>query len=77
LPLIATGGTIAMKIDPVKKAPVPTISGEYLVATVPDVSKFAKVEVNNVSDVPSDYIFAARYDAGRCRARGLQGQSDQ
>jgi len=25
--LIATGGTIAMKIDPVKKAPVPAISG--------------------------------------------------
>ena len=29
-PLIATGGTIAMKIDPVKKAPVPAISGEDL-----------------------------------------------
>ena len=27
-PLIATGGTIAMKIDPIKKAPVPAISGE-------------------------------------------------
>jgi len=76
-PLIATGGTIAMKIDPVKKAPVPAISGEDLVATVPDVSKYAKVEVSNVSNVPSDYIFAARYDADRCRARGLQGQSDQ
>jgi len=34
-PLIATGGTIAMKIDPIKKAPVPAISGEDLVATVP------------------------------------------
>jgi L-asparaginase len=43
-----------MKIDPVKKAPVPAISGEDLVATVPDVSKYAKVEVNNVSNVPSD-----------------------
>ena len=26
--LIATGGTIAMKIDPIKKAPVPAISGK-------------------------------------------------
>ena len=34
--LIATGGTIAMKIDPVKKAPVPAISGEDLIATVPE-----------------------------------------
>ena len=32
--LLATGGTIAMKIDPVKHAPVPAISGEELVATV-------------------------------------------
>jgi L-asparaginase len=32
---IATGGTIAMKIDPVKNAPVPAISGDDLLATVP------------------------------------------
>src|SRR5882672_8048916 len=61
--LIATGGTIAMKIDPVKKAPVPAISGEDLVATVPDVSKYAKVEVNNVSNVPSDYMDPPRWVA--------------
>src|SRR5947208_7424227 len=59
--LIATGGTIAMKIDPVKKAPVPAISGEDLLATVPEVAKYAKVEVNNVSNVPSDYMDPARW----------------
>jgi L-asparaginase len=32
--LLATGGTIAMKIDPVKNAPVPAISGEDLVSIV-------------------------------------------
>jgi L-asparaginase len=31
----ATGGTIAMKIDPIKHAPVPAISGEDLLATAP------------------------------------------
>ncbi|MCL2463371.1 MAG: asparaginase domain-containing protein, partial [Defluviitaleaceae bacterium] len=51
--LLATGGTIAMKIDPVKKAPVPAISGEDLLATVPDIADFAKVEVNNISNVAS------------------------
>jgi L-asparaginase len=56
--LIATGGTIAMKIDPVKKAPVPAISGEDLLATVPDISKYAQVEVENISNVPSDYMDA-------------------
>ena len=58
---IATGGTIAMKIDPVKHAPVPAISGEDLLATVPEVSKYATVEVKNVSNVPSDYMDPVRW----------------
>jgi L-asparaginase len=56
--LIATGGTIAMKIDPVKKAPVPAISGEDLLATVPEISKYTRVEVENIANVPSDYMDA-------------------
>ena len=59
--LIATGGTIAMKIDPIKKAPVPAISGEDLLSTVPEIAKFAKVEVNNISNVPSDYMDPPRW----------------
>jgi L-asparaginase len=58
---IATGGTIAMKIDPVKKAPVPAISGEDLVATVPKISKVARIEVLNLSNVPSDYMDPERW----------------
>lgn len=58
---IATGGTIAMKIDPVKHAPVPAISGEDLLATVPEVSNYATVEVKNVSNVPSDYMDPPRW----------------
>lgn len=58
---IATGGTIAMKIDPVKNAPVPAISGDDLLATVPDVGKYAKIQVNNLSNVPSDYMGPERW----------------
>src|SRR5258708_2757468 len=58
---IATGGTIAMKIDPVKNAPVPAISGDDLLATVPDVGKYARIQVNNLSNVPSDYMDPARW----------------
>lgn len=58
---IATGGTIAMKIDPVKNAPVPAISGDDLLATVPDVGKFATIQVNNLSNVPSDYMDPPRW----------------
>src|SRR5215510_4454817 len=60
---IATGGTIAMKIDPVKHAPVPAISGEDLLSTVPEVSRYAIVEVKNVSNVPSDYMDPVRWIA--------------
>jgi L-asparaginase len=59
--MIATGGTIAMKIDPEKKAPVPAISGEDLIATVPEIAKVAKIDVQNLSNVPSDYMDPERW----------------
>jgi len=58
---LATGGTIAMKIDPIKHAPVPAISGEDLLATVPEVAKYATVEVKNISNISSDYMDPARW----------------
>lgn len=61
--LIATGGTIAMKIDPVKKAPVPAISGEDLLATAPDIANFATIEVKNISNVPSSEMSPERWVA--------------
>src|SRR6476659_10187941 len=61
--LIATGGTIAMKIDPVKKAPVPAISGEDLIATVPQIGKVATIEVENLSNVASPYSDPERWQA--------------
>jgi len=59
--LIAAGGTIAMKIDPVKKAPVPAISGEDLIATVPELAQVAHMEVENLSNVPSAYMDPDRW----------------
>jgi L-asparaginase len=59
--LLATGGTIAMKIDPVRHAPVPAVSGEELLATVPEAGKFATVEVKNLSNVPSGSMDPARW----------------
>jgi L-asparaginase len=59
--LLATGGTIAMKIDPIKHGPVPAMSGEDLLASVPDASKYAIVEVKEVSNIPSDYMDPPRW----------------
>jgi L-asparaginase len=39
--VIATGGTIAMKLDPTTHAPVPALSGEDLVAAVPKLNDIA------------------------------------
>lgn len=59
--MLATGGTIAMKIDPVKKAPVPAISGEDLLETVPEIAGIANLKVRNLSNVPSDYMDPVRW----------------
>jgi L-asparaginase len=73
---IATGGTIAMKVDPVKHAPVPAISGEDLLSTVPEVAKYAMVEVKNVSNVPSDYMDPARWTALTREVKTALSRSD-
>lgn len=53
---IATGGTIAMKVDPVTKGVVPAITGDDLLETVPGVSNYARIEVNNFSKMSANYI---------------------
>jgi L-asparaginase len=53
---IATGGTIAMKVDPVTKGVVPAISGDDLMQTVPEAGKYATIEVNNFSQMSANYV---------------------
>ncbi|NUT85144.1 asparaginase [Pseudomonas corrugata] len=50
---IATGGTIAMQVDPSTLAPVPALSGSDLIEAVPEIAKIARLQVNNLSNVPS------------------------
>jgi L-asparaginase len=54
--MIATGGTIAMKIDPVKNAPMPALSGEDLVSGVPELARIAEVRVESPFNLPSGYM---------------------
>jgi L-asparaginase len=61
--LIATGGTIAMKVDPIRQGPVPALSGEDLLDSVPGLAALARLEVNNLSNVPSDYMCPQRWMA--------------
>ncbi|WP_394782139.1 asparaginase [Undibacterium sp.] len=45
-----------MKLDPVSRAPVPAITGDDLIATVPSLADIANVEVENLFNLPSDYM---------------------
>jgi L-asparaginase len=74
--LFATGGTIAMRIDPVKRAPMPALSGEDLLATVPDIAKFARVEVTNVANVPSGYMDPSLWSALTRQVRAALARPD-
>jgi L-asparaginase len=56
--LIATGGTIASRIDPVTGAATPQLRGEELVSLIPELAQVAKIEVQNFSKdlLPSSYM---------------------
>ena len=56
--LIATGGTIAMKIDPERGGAVPALSGDDLLVAVPLISRVARLEVRELFNIPSDHMDA-------------------
>lgn len=53
---IATGGTIAMKVDPHTGGVVPAITGDDLLHSVPDAARYAQIEVHNFSKTSANYI---------------------
>ena len=56
LPLVkvlSTGGTIAIRYDPVQKGFVPALSGEQLLEGIPDIKTVARVEVESVATIGS------------------------
>ncbi|WP_423224800.1 asparaginase domain-containing protein, partial [Candidatus Amarolinea aalborgensis] len=54
--VIATGGTIAMRIDPVSGGPVPTLSGADLVSGIPALGALAKITVEEFANIPSEQM---------------------
>src|SRR5690606_23306864 len=61
--MIATGGTIAMKEDPASGAPVPALSGEDLIASVPELASVARIRVESLFNIPSDHMDPERWRA--------------
>lgn len=54
--VMTTGGTIAMKYDPVTQGLIPAVSGDDLIEAVPALQEIAEVEVVEFSNVPSGHI---------------------
>lgn len=53
---ISTGGTIAMKTGSTGDGPVPALSGDDLLANVPGLQEIAQLRVQNLFNLPSDYM---------------------
>ena len=54
--LITTGGTIAMRHDPVRGGDVPAVSGPELIDAVPPLAGLAAIEVVEFANIPSPHM---------------------
>lgn len=54
--VITTGGTIAMRYDPVRKGLCPAITGPELIEAVPELTGVAEVEIIEFSNIPSPHM---------------------
>ena len=58
--IITTGGTIAMKTDPLSGGLTPAVTGKDLAAAVPGLQSYAEIDVQEFSNVPSGYMTPRR-----------------
>ena len=54
--VIFTGGTIAMKVDPVLHAAIPALNADEIMSSISNIKVFANLEVINFSNLPSPHI---------------------
>ncbi len=57
--IVATGGTIAEKVDPKTGGAVPALTGQDLIEAVPQLSKLAKIKMVNFSNIDSSQMTPA------------------
>ncbi len=59
--IVATGGTIAMQLDPDQGGAIPAVSGAELAAAVPDMVQVARLSVEEFSNIPSEHMTPAEW----------------
>ena len=57
--LVATGGTIAMRLDPQQGGAAPAVTGADLVAAMPSLPQRAQIRVEEFSNIPSEHMTPA------------------
>ncbi|MDD4343161.1 MAG: asparaginase [Eubacteriales bacterium] len=55
--VVSTGGTIAMRYDPVREAVFPAVTGKELLEAVPPLADVCPVEVYEFSNIPSTHMY--------------------
>lgn len=71
--ILTTGGTIAMREDPAAGGLVPAVSGADLAASAPGLADWAGIAVEEVSNIPSEWMTPARM---MDIARRIDGRAD-
>ena len=56
VPILFTGGTISMRLDPATGAAVPALSGQEILDHVPGLAAIAEVEGEDVSRLPGPHV---------------------
>jgi L-asparaginase len=56
VPILFTGGTISMRLDPATGAAVPALSGQDILDHVPGLAAIAEVEGEDVSRLPGPHV---------------------
>ncbi len=59
--LVATGGTIAMRLDAHQGGASPAVSGADLVTAVPELAQVARLSVEEFSNIPSEQMTPATW----------------
>jgi len=54
--VVATGGTIAMQLDPEQGGALPAVNGIGLIAAIPKVAHVAQLSVSEFSNIPSEHM---------------------
>ena len=53
--VVFTGGTIAMKLDPISHTAIPALNADEIISSVTNINSYVDLEVVNFSNLPSHH----------------------